>query len=434
MTGSSSPKAAELRAYQVGFGDCFLLSFRYDLPEEDRHLLIDFGSTERPAGAPKRSVMLRRVADDIKDRCGGRLHAVIATHRHADHINGFATTKKQDGPGDVIRSCKPAFVLQPWTEAPDAPADPLTQQFTHRLHALHGFSAVVARDLGRLRSVRGLSPKVLRALRVLAANNAGDAKPANRSAVENLAAIGREGTPFFLSYGQSVDLALPGVQVHVLGPPTLEQSKEILRQRYSYPEEFWQLVRDSSPVVSGEVPLFSAPATPVGQWAPQHARWLIRRLTSLRSEQLLEMVRILDDVLNNTSLILLFTFRDQKLLFPGDAQWENWSYALKQEGTEDLLKGATLYKVGHHGSRNATPRALWGMIQGEQIRSVLSTKPGRHGTAEDNSEVPRASLVKELRRNHKFFSTQDLKWSDSLNDPPPSRVFTFRATSAEPPS
>lgn len=427
MTDSSNPRAAELRAYQVGFGDCFVLSFRYDQPEKDCHILIDFGSTERPEGAPRRSVMLRRVAQDIRDKYG-KLHAVIATHRHADHINGFATTKKEDGPGDIIRSCEPSFVLQPWTEDPDAPADPLKSRFDDRLRALHGFSAVVAQDLGRLRSMRGLSSKVLGALRVLAANNAGDTQPANRSAVENLRRMGKT---VFLAHGHDAGLKLPGVDVHVLGPPTLEQSKEILRQRYSYPEEFWQLVRDSSPVVSGEAPLFSTPATPVNQWAPQHARWLIRRLTSLRSEQLLEMVRILDDVLNNTSLILLFKFGDQKLLFPGDAQWENWSYALKQDGIKDLLKGATLYKVGHHGSRNATPRALWEMIDNERIHSVVSTKPGRHGTAEDNSEVPRVKLVKELRR-HQYFSTQDLKWSDSPDEPPPSKVFTFPPTSEEP--
>ena len=40
-------------------------------------------------------------------------------------------------------------------------------------------------------------------------------------------------------------------------------------------------------------------------------------------------MRTLDDQMNNTSLILLFEVFGKKLLFPGDAQIENWSYALQ---------------------------------------------------------------------------------------------------------
>ena len=141
------------------------------------------------------------------------------------------------------------------------------------------------------------------------------------------------------------------------------------------------------------------------------------------------MVRILDDVLNNTSLILLFKVGSQKLLFPGDAQWENWSYALKQPGIKELLEGATLYKVGHHGSRNATPKSLWKLIDGPRLQSVMSTKPERHGHAKDHTEVPRTSLVEELKK-HRFFSTQDLPWNPDPKADPPSEVFSFPTSAA----
>ncbi len=59
---------------------------------------------------------------------------------------------------------------------------------------------------------------------------------------------------------------------------------------------------------------------------------------------------------------------DKHMLFPGDAQIENWNYALKvsdgskggptHEEASELLKKVDFYKVGHHGSRNATPRTL----------------------------------------------------------------------------
>src|SRR6187200_919754 len=113
-----TPTKITLRTYQVGFGDCFLLTFHY--AQGDKHVLIDFGSTKLPAGAGTRML---DVANDIKARVGDDLVAVVATHRHKDHISGFATSKGGKGPGDIIRQCKPRMVLLPWTEQPNLPVD-----------------------------------------------------------------------------------------------------------------------------------------------------------------------------------------------------------------------------------------------------------------------------------------------------------------------
>lgn len=124
---SPKPKALTLRTYQVGFGDCFLLTFRYRPADgiEDRRVLIDFGSTGQPKGAGDK--LMLRVAQNIAEACGrdkdgkgGKLHAVVATHRHKDHISGFSTTAKGNGSGDIIASLEPDVVVQPWTEDPDA--------------------------------------------------------------------------------------------------------------------------------------------------------------------------------------------------------------------------------------------------------------------------------------------------------------------------
>ena len=111
---ASAPKSVTIRTYQVGFGDCFLVSFSYG-PKSEKHILVDFGSTGFPKRVPKSRMM--DIAHDIKERTNGKLHAVVATHRHRDHISGFATAKGK-GTGDVIRSLKPALVVQPWTEDP----------------------------------------------------------------------------------------------------------------------------------------------------------------------------------------------------------------------------------------------------------------------------------------------------------------------------
>jgi beta-lactamase superfamily II metal-dependent hydrolase len=76
------------------------------------------------------------------------------------------------------------------------------------------------------------------------------------------------------------------------------------------------------------------------------------------SEDTKPMIQALHQVwpsaMNNTSLVLLFEVGNTCLLFPGDAQWENWQYALGQKKYLKLLKRVNFYKVGHH--RASTPR------------------------------------------------------------------------------
>jgi len=98
---AKSPKKLNIRTYHVGFGDCFLLSFEYG-PNDEKHVLVDFGSTGLPDGTPKTRMM--DIAKDIKARTGGKLTAVVATHRHKDHISGFETKAGGAGvPADWVR-------------------------------------------------------------------------------------------------------------------------------------------------------------------------------------------------------------------------------------------------------------------------------------------------------------------------------------------
>jgi len=73
----------------------------------------------------------------------------------------------------------------------------------------------------------------------------------------------------------------------------------------------------------------------------------------------------LDDRTNNTSLVLAFEFidSDRVMLFTADAQvgnwlsWEKLEWHVDGRGTvkgHDLLARTIYYKVGHHGSHNAT--------------------------------------------------------------------------------
>jgi len=127
-------------------------------------------------------------------------------------------------------------------------------------------------------------------------------------------------------------------------------------------------------------------------------------------------VRKLDDALNNTSLILLLEVGGVSMLFPGDAQIENWQFTLDQLATDADLKrklaGIDLYKVGHHGSRNATPRTLHALWVDRPdilppLTAVMSTRPDVHGESEATA-VPRTTLVTALQQVATLISTDDL--------------------------
>ena len=418
---SNTPNKVTLCAYPVGFGDCFLLTFHY--PSFQRHVLIDFGNTGTRKAAPKN--LLQLIAKDIQARCSNKLHVVISTHRHKDHISGFATNKGK-GPGDLIAACKPDVVIQPWTEDPEAQPDakvPTGNQalrsFVASLSSMQHVADGIRAEASRLRKTRvaglRLGKNLLGELDFLGEDNIG-----NRSAVENLIRMGKR--HIYAFYGNKLALhdLLPGVKTHVLGPPTLKQSEKISKQRQRDPDEFWQLLGLSANVfgVRG-AKLFTAAARHNGSF-PAYARWLRKKLLSLRGQQLLQIVRILDDAMNNTSLILLFDVGYYRFLFPGDAQIENWSYALKE--AEDsaevrtLLRDVNVYKVGHHGSLNATPKTLWSLFKKKndkeskgRLQTVISTMAGKHGSATKGTEVPRRLLVAELCKMSDYYSTERLR-------------------------
>ena len=422
---ANRPDKITLCAYPVGFGDCFLLTFHY--PSFQRHVLIDFGSTGTRKAAPAN--LLQLIAKDIQARCGNKLHVVIGTHRHRDHISGFATNKGK-GPGDLIAECKPDVVIQPWTEDPQAQPDakvPTSMQalrfFVASLSSMQQVADGIRAEARRLRKTRGpglrLGKNLLGELDFLGEDNIG-----NRSAVENLMRMGKRHVYAF--YGSKLDLhdLLPGVKTHVLGPPTLKQSEKISEQRRRDPDEFWHLLGLSATALG--VPgtkLFPVAARHDGPF-PAYARWLRKKLLSLHGQQLLQIVRILDDAMNNTSLILLFEVGEYRLLFPGDAQIENWSYALKEAKesakVRALLRAVNLYKVGHHGSLNATPKTLWGLFKNKsdkeskaRLQTVISTMTGKHGSATKGTEVPRRPLVAELCKMSDYYSTEQLRPSSA---------------------
>jgi hypothetical protein len=464
-----NPDKIELYSYNVFFGDCFLLVFHYPDGDE-KFVLIDFGSTgkghnkhdEEDEPLPEVNLLdeestgqrLLRVAQHIQERCkNGRLDVVVATHRHKDHIYGFGLKKA----GQIIMDCNPRIIIQPWTEHPDdnrvisrkTILDPeefkadKNKNFAASLLDMGDVAAAIEDEIRSLGAGDHPVKSIDYNLRDRIIFAADDNQIKNRAAVENLQKMGvPEGSKcHYVNYGYTdIDWndVLPGVKVRILGPPSLDQSDEITSATNTSSEfwslqaigkYFWGMQAATSRLTSENLSvdddkerrrnLFS-PDKVMNDYVPPNVRWIIGRLRNLRADQLLQIVQFVDNALNNTSVIMHFETGDQKMLFPGDAQIENWRYALaeaeKDPNLKSLLRGTTLYKVGHHGSRNATPKTLWkdfqkrsdGAFEANTLKTVVSTMRGKHGESED-TEVPLPVMVAEMKKKSEYHSTEELK-------------------------
>lgn len=417
------PTAVRVRMYQVGFGDAFLFTFTYAAPLDDgrseRHLLLDFGSTS----SPKHGNTLNHVADDIESTCGGKLDVIVVTHRHKDHLSGFGARARIA----QIAALQPSLIVQPWTEHPDAPSDATS------LSGLDGQSARFAKALddgqtfmeqlaGALDEIR--SNRTRRALGGHRGDllRAADDEVKNKVAVDTLAEWGDAADKEFLRFGASskIEDVIPGSKITVLGPPTIEQDAGVRRARSEDPE-YWMLHQRQLRAALKATGLDTSAAAGIDLHAdvePGRVRWLVERMRDQHIAHLLRIVRELDDALNNTSLILLLEACGKKMLLPGDAQIENWSYGLKTstesggldfESVQSMVKEVDLYKVSHHGSRNGTPRTLFNLWtdHDKPMVSMMCTESGVHGHHE-NTAVPRATLRDALAERTALYTTDGL--------------------------
>ncbi len=370
-----------IRMFRQGLGDCFLLTFPGH--ERESHVLIDFGVLLGTEGAKQR---MQTIANHIVKTTGGRLDVLVATHEHWDHVSGFAQAQallERD-------RLEVGQVWLAWTENPDDPA--AIELDKRRTRALQG----VVNAAHKLASLTGLGAKQTAAQLSHVLEFWGGLGAAGRQTTRGALEWVRNRThpraPCYLSPGME-SFAVPGtndVRVYVLGPP---RDQKLLKKSdpSKRASEVYELAGESGADFGFLAAIDSLADGSAPQGQPFEAWFRVPESDAKKSKFFQQhygfegddsrriehdwlglagrLALQLDSDTNNTSLALAFELGSsgRVLLFPGDAQVGNWlswheglSWAIDEGGrtrtvtAADLLSRTVLYKVGHHGSHNAT--------------------------------------------------------------------------------
>jgi hypothetical protein len=119
----------------------------------------------------------------------------------------------------------------------------------------------------------------------------------------------------------------------------------------------------------------------------------------------------LDNYRNNTSLVILFRFRNKALLFPGDAQWGNWQSWIGTDSARQLLEEVDFLKVAHHGSENATPVDVVASLKASGLAVMVPTQVKPFPT------IPRLPLLEELQKRCAGHVAVRSDWIDVVDAP-----------------
>ncbi len=399
----TSKASAVIRMYCHGLGDCFLLRF----PEAENgrtfNVLIDCGVIG-VAKSPK--PLMENVVSNIRDTCGGHLDLVIITHEHWDHVSGFSEQQARS----IFDQITIDQVWYAWTEDPSPQnklGNKLRREREAKVQALqHASIALQKKSQGN--SVANQRAQRIQSLLSYFGHDAAQPDDA-LSAVAN-EGIGKTRSAFdYLSKRNGVKvrycrpedtpviIAGGAVRTYVLGPP---QDEGLIKR--SAPtksgKETYELA--GQPFLDAQIETafdrlagngdsddkhspFDASfrySFPWGEFEPAPLLDLKAQIWDSEDWRKIDLdwttaaetlALNLDQHTNNTSLVVAFEIiaTGKVLLFAADAQvgnwlsWKNTRWQIESPHPNistitglDLLSRTEFYKVGHHGSHNATLR------------------------------------------------------------------------------
>jgi hypothetical protein len=374
-----------IRMFDVGLGDCIYCRVPKAHAEgRDFHILIDCGTLSS-------TDYLSAAIDNLKTLLpliNGKHHVdlLVVTHEHKDHMTGFGM--------DVWDGLSFGAI---WMNAAMDPNHPEAK----KAKKLHSFAAGAMAQALRLNLA--LSPDLMELANVMALN--ADAMRTLRVTLPKASGI----KPTYVHADlNKADLALPlnGASISVLGP-----ERDI---------DFYYLGDEGDPSLRHALAFIDSGLPPVDAAVPEEPVLTPDNLypadfRQLRSRMLSTALAFADldgKVCNNTSVVLLLEWKGKRLLFGGDAEWDaaykrgtkaNCSWNVMWNLRKDKLRGAlNFYKVGHHGSVNATP---WGQTtaasKGEPLAILNEILP-------EASKANATAIVSTHRANYPTIPRTDL--------------------------
>lgn len=459
MAQSHNP-SVQIRMYRQGLGDCFLLTFRED-GKDEYNMLIDCGLLQ---GTINGKEIMVNVVKDIKttlekDQPKARLDAVVLTHEHADHISGFSQAQ------DVFKQIEFGEVWAAWMDDETHPKyKAVRDRFKKQITGLKAAVAQMKSDQQGLKEEVEFLLKEFFEEDVLGATDT-TGKKKGRSPAWEFALSKSAGPPRFCTPGTMFPLpGFEDIRVYILGPSEDFESftqvnppeEDTYRDEEGHavsghavaghafalmdsffaavggdddgpPEEAFQPFEkrlritdedarkkeffqkyygfDPAPGTVSQTPDATVAAD---QWRRIDSDWL---------SMVGNLALNLDTYTNNTCLAFAIEFISSKkvLLFPGDAQFSNWlswqklTWEIPGEGgakekikAKDLLERTVFYKVGHHGSHNATLKkhGLEMMTSSELMAMIpVDRKQAASKTSKTNPkgwEMPEKKLFERL--------------------------------------
>lgn len=427
-----------VRMYDLqGEGDCFLLAFR----SEDgaaRYMLIDCGIFVGTSGGAKR---LRDIAKDIAKATGNHLHVLVATHEHWDHLIGFHYARE-------TFSKEKMTVDQVWLAWTENPEDALAKL----LHDKHEAAlAALASTTMQLEALDDPGAGPIKDVLAYAWDFEGALGVNTNDLMEKVHKELSNHPPTYCSPEQpplTLD-GVPGVRFFVLGPPRNEDLLKVLEEE-SEVHGATLALDEATAFYAAALAAFGADVlgadaqddyknlseqtapfgVPLGMNKEQAEAYKVneafffqkhygfaekdpekgwRRIDSDWLATAGNLALQMDNYTNNTSLVLAIELIDsgKVLLFPGDAQVGNWLgwkdtvWTVEDNDGDnveisgmDLVGRTTFYKVGHHGSHNATLVDYLRQMRDDLVAMI----PVNEAWANEKKdwEHPGKTLLKEL--------------------------------------